>query len=89
MDAVVRSNANNGSDIRAFLNRKIDATDQQGDVTVLPLAQTVGVTVLQELRKKLIHLTLAKGGVTANKFPIGEQGAELYTKTAPYCLRVL
>ena len=32
---------------------------RQKDVTVLPLAQTVGVTVPQELRKKLPNLTLA------------------------------
>jgi hypothetical protein len=67
MDAVVRSNANNGSDIRAFLERKIHEPMRQGDVTVLPLAQTVGVMVPQELRKKLLHLTLAKGEVTANQ----------------------
>lgn len=77
MDAVVRSNANNGSDIRAFLKRKIHEPMRQGDVTVLPLAQTVGVTVPQELRKKLPNLTLAKGEVTANQYSIGEQKAEL------------
>lgn len=53
---------------------------RQGDVTVLPLAQTVGVTVPQELRTKLPNLTLAKGEVTANKYPIGEGKAELLKK---------
>jgi hypothetical protein len=60
-----------------FLGEKFMQLMRQGDVTVLPLAQTVGVTIPQELRKKLPNLTLAKGEVTANQYSIGEQKAEL------------
>jgi hypothetical protein len=41
------------------LGEKSMQSIRQGDVILLPVAQTSGVTVPQELRKKQPHLTLA------------------------------
>jgi hypothetical protein len=62
---------------------------RQGDVILLSIKQTDRTADLEQLGKRLPHLTLAEGEVTGHSHRISEGQAELYEKDGTLYLRVV
>ena len=62
---------------------------RQGDVILLSIKPTDRIATLEDLGKRLPHLTLAEGEVTGHSHRISEGQAELYEKDGTLYLRVL
>jgi hypothetical protein len=62
---------------------------RQGDVILLSIKQADRTVALEQLGKRLPHLTLAEGEVTGHSHRISEGQAELYEKDGTLYLRVV
>ncbi|HEY9829285.1 MAG TPA: hypothetical protein V6D26_01815 [Stenomitos sp.] len=62
---------------------------RQGDVILLSIKPTDSIAAVEDLGKRLPHLTLAEGEVTGHSHRISEGQAELYEKDGTLYLRVL